>query len=623
MNMPSPSPDVSAAPHPLQREVDELRARLAEAEETLHAIRQGDVDAVVVSGASGPQVYTLLSADRPYRTFVERMQEGALTLTPDGTILYANQRFASFLGLGLRRVVGQNFGQFIAADDRALFDELLAVRDPAGGRSEIALRAADGEAVPVYLSMVELIDEGQTTVSAIVTDLRWPKLRMQELTEANAKLVTVMAERERAEAMLRQSQKMEAVGQLTAGIAHDFNNLLAVLSGNLELFLSRTSDEWLKRRVEAGQRAVERGARLTQQLLAFSRRQSLRPDAISVNALLLDIEPLLRSSVGDGIRLTMVLGEELAHCLVDSTELQASILNLVMNAKDAMPGGGCLTITTAEADLDGGPSGGAGPMRDGGYLSIAVTDTGHGMLPEIRDRAFDPFFTTKDVGKGTGLGLSQVYGFIRQSDGHVTIESVPGAGTSVRLYLPRAEAVVMAPKSRADIAVRQGGRQARVPQSEPLAGLAHSAPLAGLAHSAPLARLAHGAPLARRVLVVEDDPDVRELVVEVLESLGYDTVTAASGPLALNLLESGMAVDVVVSDVVMPDGMSGFQLARAIRRRLPRLAIVLTSGMTRLAAAAEDAMQGLPILHKPYRCEDLAQAIDAALDAVLLEQTTV
>jgi PAS domain S-box-containing protein len=579
MSTPLSSPDLSAA-DPLQREIAELRERLAEAEETLQAIRQGEVDAVVVKGISGPQVYTLLNADRPYRNIVERMQEGALTLTPDGTILYANQRLASFLGLALPNIVGQKFGQFIAADDLDLFDRLLTTC----GKSEIGLRAADGAAVPVYLSLVDLADEDQLIISGIVTDLRWQKQRMRELAETNAKLVAAMAERERAETMLRQAQKMEAVGQLTAGIAHDFNNLLLVIGGNLELFHARTSDERLKRRVEAGQRAVERGARLTQQLLAFARRQNLRPHPVSVNALLLDIGPLLRSSLGDGIRLVLALRPELAPCLVDPAELQAAILNLVANAKDAMPGGGSLTITTDDAELDGQPDSGAGPIQAGLYLSIVVTDTGHGMPSEIRERAFDPFFTTKDVGKGTGLGLSRVYGFMHQSGGHVTIESAPGAGTSVRLYLPRTDASALAPEPPATPETLPGGRR------------------------------------VRRVLVVEDDQDVRELVIEVLQGFGYGTLAAESGPAALNLLEGGVAVDLVLSDVLMPDGMSGFQLAREIRRRLPHMAIVLTSGMTGISDAAEGAVQDLPILRKPYRCEDLSRAIAAAFDTAAADR---
>jgi PAS domain S-box-containing protein len=585
VSAPRSSPEANAALHPLQREIDELRGRLAEVEETLQAIGQGEVDAVVVKGVSGPQVYSLLNADRPYRNIVERMQEGALTLTPDGTVLYANQRLASFLGLALPNIVGQKFGQFIAADDRDLFNELLVEGGQAGGKGELALRAAEGAPVPVYLSVVDLPDEGQRILCGIVTDLRWQKQRMRELAEVNAKLVGAMAERERAEAMLRQAQKLEAVGQLTAGIAHDFNNLLLVIGGNLELFHARTQDEWLKRRVESGQRAVERGARLTQQLLAFARRQSLLPHAISVNELLLDMEPLLRSSVGDGIRLTLLLGGQLTPCLVDSAELQAAILNLAKNAKDAMPGGGSLTITTEHAELDGQPDGGSEAIRAGRYLSIVVSDTGHGMAPEIRERAFDPFFTTKDVGKGTGLGLSRVYGFMRQTGGHATIEGDAGAGTSVRLYLPRSEASALAPGSPAAIGI------------------------------------APSAPEARRVLVVEDDRDVRELVVEVLEGLGYAAIAAESGPGALNLLDRGLAIDVVLSDVQMPDGMSGFQLAREIRRRLPRLAIVLTSGMTGISAFAEDSMQDLPILRKPYRCEDLSQAIETALEAASPERS--
>ena len=583
MTMPHAVPDALDAPHPLRREIRELKERLAEAEETLQAIRQGEVDAVIVKGASGPQVYTLLNADRPYRNIVERMQEGALTLTPDGTVLYANQRFASFLGLALPDIVGQKFGRFIAADDRDLFRELMAEGGQAGGRGELALRAADDTVVPVYLSVVELLDEGQRIISGIVTDLRWQKQRMLELTEANARLVAAMAEREQAEAMLRQAQKMEAVGQLTAGIAHDFNNLLLVIAGNLELIQTRTKDKWLKGRVEASLRAAERGARLIKQLLIFARRQTLRPNPISVNALLRDLEPLLRSSLGEGIRLTLLLGEELAPCLVDSAELQAAILNLATNSRDAMPDGGSLTIATGHAALDDRPDGDAGPINDNGYLSIVVTDTGHGMAPEIRERAFDPFFTTKDVGKGTGLGLSRIYGFMHQSNGHVTLESVAGSGTTVRLYLPSTEA--------------------SAPTPDPPAVVGNP----------------RCAPQARRILVVDDDRAVRELLVEVLEGLDYAVTAAGSGPEALNLLDSGTAVDVVLSDVLMPDGMSGIQLAREIRRRLPRLAIVLTSGMTTISGTAADAAQDLPILRKPYRCDDLLRAIDAAINAASLE----
>ncbi len=229
------SPGTPVAPPRQQREIDALRGRLVEAEEALRAIRLGEVDAVVVEGASGPQVYTLRDADRRYRIIVERMQEGALTLTPDGIVLYANQRLASFLGVAMGNIVGQEFRQFISANDRELFDALLADGDAGNGRGELALRAADGAAVPVYLSMVDLPDEDQRVIAGIVTDLRWQKQRIQELAESNARMAAAIADRDRVEAMLRQAQKMEAVGQLTAGVAHDFNNLLSVIGGSLEL----------------------------------------------------------------------------------------------------------------------------------------------------------------------------------------------------------------------------------------------------------------------------------------------------------------------------------------------------------------------------------------------------
>jgi CheY-like chemotaxis protein len=306
--------------------------------------------------------------------------------------------------------------------------------------------------------------------------------------------------------------------------------------------------------VEPGQRAVERGARLTQQLLAFARHQNFQPRPISVNALLLDIESLFRISMGGEVRLAFVLGEDLPQCPIDSNEPQAAILNLAANAMDAMPHGGSVAITTETAVVDARADDGERPVPGGPYLSIVETDTGHGMAPEVLERAFDPFLTTKEVGKRTGLGLSRIYGFTRQSGDHVTIESAAGAGTSVRLYLPTTDASAGDPEPQVPVQSRQR------------------------------------APRARRILVVEDDRDVRE-PVEVLEGLGYMAVAAESGPLALGLLDGEMAIDVVLSDVLMPDGMSGFQLAREVRDRLPDLAIVLTSGMTGISGATEDSVQ--------------------------------
>jgi PAS domain S-box-containing protein len=552
-------------------ELEELHARLREAEETLEALRQGEVDAIVVAGSAGPQVYALENADRPYRIIVERMQEGALTLSPDGTVLYANRSLGRLLSLSGETIVGRRFQDFVVPDDHDSLARLLAESAHGGGRGELELGASDGTRVPVYLSAVDLPDQGQRVISCMVTDLTLPKHRTQELAESNAKLTAALAQRDRVEGQLRQAQKMEAIGQLTAGVAHDFNNLLTVIAGNLELIQARTTDLRLKDQVDTIQRAIHRGVQLTDQLLAFSRQRALRPRSVAINALLRDAEALLRRAVGDEIRVSLALGESVGSCLIDPAELQASMLNLALNAKDAMPGGGGLTIATTEATPGDVPEG--GDERAERYVVVAVTDTGHGMPAEIRDRAFDPFFTTKEVGKGTGLGLSQVYGFIRQSGGHVTIESAVGSGTTVRLYLPRSEAL-------ASFEMREAKTAARAIAPEP-----------------------------RRVLVVEDDPDVRSFALELLQDIGYTPVGAESGPAALRLIDSGVAVDVVFSDVRMPDGMSGFQLAQEIERRLPGIPVVLTSGVASAGKIAGD----LPILRKPFRRDEILQTIEAAL----------
>jgi PAS domain S-box-containing protein len=554
------------------RGLEELRARLAEAAETLRAIRQGEVDAVVVEGTAGPQVYTLQDADRPYRVIVERMQEGALTLSPDGTVLYANRALAGLLKRPIDSLLGQPFQSLVAGGGREEFVRLLGACG--GSRGEIELEAADGAAVPVYLSVVDLAEDGQRVVSGIVTDLTEQRQRTRELSESNAKLIATMAERDRVEGMLRQAQKMEAVGQLTAGVAHDVNNLLTVIAGNLELIQARAGDDRLRAQVETIQRAIRRGVQLTDQLLAFARQRTLRPRPVALNALLRDTEPRLRRALGDEIDLTLTLDERVGHCLIDATELQASMLNLAINAKDAMPRGGSLTIATAAVAFGDVP-GGAELAPAERYAMVAVTDTGHGMSVEIRERAFDPFFTTKGTGKGTGLGLSQVYGFIRQSGGQVTIDSAIGVGTTVRLYLPDTEASVAA---------------------------AEPAP----AEQAPLADS-----LQRRVLVVEDDDDVRRFVAEMLADMGYGVLEAQNGPAALHLLEKGTAVDVVFTDVRMPDGMSGFQLAQESRRRFPAMAIVLASGATAFADPVQ-TMPDMPFLRKPFRRDDILQAIEAA-----------
>jgi PAS domain S-box-containing protein len=375
---------------------------------------------------------------------------------------------------------------------------------------------------------------------------------------------------ERTRLALFQSQKMEAIGQLTGGIAHDFNNLLTVISGSLELVEQRPGEaERVRRLIETAQNAAERGARLTQQLLSFARRQSLRPDVHSANALIHRFEAMLQRACSETIEFALTLDPALHQVLIDSTQLEATLLNLVMNARDAMPRGGTLSIATSNADLDGLQAAEAG-VRPGAYVRIAIADTGEGMSPETLARAFEPFFTTKPVGRGSGLGLSQVYGFIVQSGGSVALDSAPGKGSTVTLLLPAARGPV-----------------------EPV-------------RAAPV-RTSVGALANGTVLVVEDDPDVLTLAVETLKSLDYQVLTAGDGPSALDILRRAEPVDFLFSDIVMPRGMSGVELAREAMRLRPGLRVLLASGYARSALTSDPAAEDFAFIGKPYRGSDLAR----------------
>ena len=561
----------------LQRENVELRARLREAEETLEAIRQGDVDAVVVGGAEGHKVYTLENADRPYRMLIEQMQEGAVTLNADGLVLYCNHRFTAMLGYSQERVVGGAFHRFVPGEDRATVDWLISSSAEAGGRGEFTLVREDGATLPVHLSFAVLASDGERILCGIVTDLTGQRERNRELAETNARLQAEIAERESAEARLRQVQKMEAVGQLTGGLAHDFNNLLMIIAGNLQLLEARLTDERLAPLIGHALSAADRGARLTGQLLAFSRRQDLQSRSVCINSLLPALAPLVRQAIGAGIAMEIIEGEALWHCCTDPNQLENALLNLAINARDAMPGGGSLRFETANVTVDADAAAILPDARPGRYVAVSVTDTGEGMSPDIMERALEPFFTTKEIGKGSGLGLSMIYGFVRQSGGHLTLESAPGKGTRVSLHLPWSE-----PPPAEEHA------EDRVPSRQAASGT---------------------------VLVVEDDADVRQLVVSLVAALGYSVLDAADGATALEMLDRHAAVDLVFSDVAMPGGMSGIDLAHQIRRRCPDTAILLTSGFTARAQVHDPALATtFPILNKPYRHEDLAEALQLALE---------
>jgi signal transduction histidine kinase len=397
----------------------------------------------------------------------------------------------------------------------------------------------------------------------------------------------VTAEREAAEALrrteetLRQSQKMEAVGQLTGGIAHDFNNMLTVVGGSLGLLGRRIpdDDERSQRYIDSAMEGVRRASTLTQRLLAFSRQQPLKPEATDLNKLVSGMSDLLRHSLGTAIRLETALAGGLWRTHVDPNQLENVILNLAVNARDAMPDGGRLTIETQNAHLDTRYAASHTGVPEGQYVLVAVTDTGVGMPPDVIAKAFDPFFTTKEVGKGTGLGLSQVYGFVKQSGGHVKIYSEPGQGTTVKVYLPRLtahETTIEAPLERPAVPL---GDHREV------------------------------------VLVVEDEPGVRQFSVDALRELGYRVLEADGAPTALRLLDGHPEIALIFTDVVMPD-VNGRKLAEEAHRRRPDLKVLYTTGYTRNAVVHNGVLDpGVQMIGKPFTIEELASKVREVLDA--------
>jgi signal transduction histidine kinase/ActR/RegA family two-component response regulator len=397
--------------------------------------------------------------------------------------------------------------------------------------------------------------------------------------QANAALREQMAERERAEAALRQAQRIEAVGQLTGGVAHDFNNLLTVLLGNIDLIEhAGTADPRIGERLLAMRGAAERGARLTAQLLAFARQQPLAPRPVDLNAVVAGMEGLMQSALGRNVRIRNNLAPDVWPALVDPTQIELVILNLAINARDAMPGGGDLTIETANVHLPAPQR--ADALAEGDYVAIRVSDTGIGMTPEVLAKAFEPFFTTKEVGSGSGLGLSQVFGTARQSGGDVSIESRPGEGTTVTLHLPRAPSMAVAASAAAKPAVAAQARQ-------------------------------------RLLLLVDDEPTVRETTAALLRSLGYAVIEAAGGRSALECLRSEPEIALLLTDVVMPD-MNGPALAAAAQALRPGLPVVFMSGYAELAGVADGATLGR-LVTKPFRPADLTAQIEAALSEVPAE----
>ncbi|HEY5127715.1 MAG TPA: PAS domain-containing protein, partial [Bradyrhizobium sp.] len=412
--------------------------------------------------------------------------------------------------------------------------------------------------------------------------LSWTGVSDQDRNYAVARDVTAekaAAERLKAtEEALLQSQKMEAVGQLTGGIAHDFNNLLTGIVGSLDLLQTRLNQgrtENVARYINAAMTSANRAAALTHRLLAFARRQPLIPKSVDVNQLVVSLEDLLRRTIGETIDLAIAASDGLWRTLCDPNQLESALLNLAINARDAMPDGGRLTIATSNARLDS-LAADAPALSPGDYVCITVADSGVGMSAEVAARAFDPFFTTKPIGQGTGLGLSMIYGFARQSNGHVTIDSRVGQGTSVRLYLPR---------HRGDVA------------AEYLSAVKTAGPAA----------------TGETVLVVEDEPVVRGVILEMLGEQGYRTLEAVDGPSGLRILRNPERIDLLVTDVGLP-GMNGRQLADQARETRPDLKILFITGYAESAAISDGFLQpGMEMITKPFDLDHLSQRVRAMI----------
>jgi len=569
------SSDLNVELENARREIQELKYKLEEAEDTLEAIRSGDVDAVVVTGPNHnqQQVYTLHNADRPYRLLIEKMQEGAVTLTHDGLILYCNQAFANIVNTPTERIIGSPFQQFIPETQSKVLHYLLSQV----ARGEILLNVWPESTVETYISFSQLLDEESQIICGVVTDISMHKSRVQELADKNSQLENEIKEREKTEENLRQAQKMEAVGQLTGGLAHDFNNLLMVIIGNLQLLSLRGVDESLTKYIHNALNATERGANLTKKMLAFSRRQPLKTEAVDINPLIPGIVMLARQVIGIDITLATVLAPDLWTCLTDANQLESAILNLIINARDAMPQGGIVTLQTRNESLDTDQANPIPDANPGQYIVISVKDTGSGIPPELLTRVFEPFFTTKEVGKGSGLGLSMVYGFIQQSNGFIQIESQLNIGTTVSLYLPFTSEQVSEATSLTPI--RPASTKARI-------------------------------------LAVEDDHEVLEISREMLTSMGYDVLTASNASEALELLNSKLdaPIDLLFSDVIMPGGKSGIDLANECQNAFPDIPIILTSGYVYQNNEFSNVLDSnIPILYKPYSQASLASAIQDAL----------
>ncbi|HUD92439.1 ATP-binding protein [Sphingobium sp.] len=529
------------------------------------------------------------NADR-YRTLFETMDEGFCIIEffdgPHGPLsdyIHVEANAAYERHAGIPNVVGQKLREMVPDEADGwveLYGSVLHSGQPIRFQRELE---ATGHFLEVSSFRIGPFENRQVAVlfNDITARIGAEKAQRALHETLEARIQQALAEREEAEGALRQAQKMEAVGQLTGGLAHDFNNLLAGISGAFEMIgvrlaQGRTAD--VEKYLAAGQGAARRASALTHRLLAFSRRQTLSPRPTVINRLLGDFSELVRRTVGPGIEVQTIAASGLWPALVDANQLENALLNLCINARDAMPDGGKITIETANRWLDDRTARDHG-LTAGQYVTVCTSDTGTGIDKGIIDRVFDPFFTTKPLGQGTGLGLSMVYGFARQSNGHIRIYSESGEGTMVCIYLPR----------------HRGEEKEDVP---------------------PPADMPMEADAGETVLVIDDEPSVRMLVCDALGDLGYHCLDAGDGPAGLRILESKARIDLLVTDVGLPGGLNGRQVADAARLLRPDLKILFVTGYAENAVLNHGHIaHGMEVLTKPFAVDELRRRVATLLQA--------
>lgn len=503
----------------------------------------------------------LEQSENHLRAILDNAADAIVSIDRNGEILEANRAAGAIFGCNEAALIGVALSDFIPAvdptDESSIACDLLRNPDGNARLAQLPGRRRNGASFPAEVSLTFILEDDERRIVAIVRDA---------------------SEREEIENRLRHAQKMEAVGRLTGGIAHDFNNILTVIIGNLQILKRAMVNRDNMARVDKVIGAAKSGAELTRRLLTFSRQQVLALDAVDINALIRHMEDLLRRTVGEHIVISIAPSPTELLGRTDANQLESAILNLCINAVDAMPRGGRLTIETGPARLDEGYARTHPEVTPGDYAMIAVSDTGTGIDPKVLEHIFEPFFTTKEPGKGTGLGLSTIYGFMKQTEGHVSVYSEIGHGTTFKLYVRQSR--------------EQASRSASPQEAEPVI------------------------PADRRVLVVEDESGVREVAVSILESAGFQVVAAESGLAAMKILDTGDTFDLIFSDIVMPGGVSGVDLANVVHARTPNLPILLTSGYAERALRNSVANMNTDFfIAKPYDADVLLRRIVDILEA--------